>query len=98
MGQDLLSGTFEIVLLVLSIVLFLLWFFLPFAVFGIKGKLDEIIQQNNQLLSFLENLNTDTATISEKSTNKEKGVNNLSADTGPPNLVAGRFHQKQHPR
>ena len=71
MGQDLLSGTFEIVLLVLSIVLFLLWFFLPFAVFGIKGKLDEIIQQNNQLLSFLENLNTDTATISEKSTDQE---------------------------
>ena len=98
MGQDLLSGTFEIVLIVLSIVLFLLWFFLPFAVFGIKGKLDEIIQQNNQLLSFLENLNTDTATISEKSTNEEKGVNNLSADTTPPNLVAGRFRQRQHPR
>ena len=98
MGQDLLSGTFGMVLLVFAIVLFLLWFFLPFAVFGIKGRLDEIIQQNNQLLSFLENLNTDTATISEKATNKEKGVNNLSVDTAPPNLVAGRFHQKQHPR
>ena len=96
MGQDLLSGTFEIVLIVFSIVLFLLWFFLPFAVFGIKGKLDEIIQQNNQLLSFLENLNTDTATISEKPTNEEKGVNNLSADTPSPNLVAGRFRQRQH--
>ena len=57
MQQDMLSGTFGIVIIIFLFVLFLLWFLLPFAVFGIKGRLDQLIEQNKQLISLLKNTN-----------------------------------------
>ncbi len=48
-------GTFSIVIIIFLFVLFVLWFLLPFAVFGIKGRLDQLIQQNKQLISLLQN-------------------------------------------
>ena len=63
MEQDLLSGFdllwsgfgFSIIIFVVVffILWFILWFLLPFAVFGVKERLDKLIQQNDQLISLL---------------------------------------------
>jgi hypothetical protein len=38
------TGTFGIILIIFLIILGILWFILPFAVFGIKRKLDTMIK------------------------------------------------------
>ena len=60
MDPDLLSGTFGIVIILFLTVLVILWFLLPFAVFGIKGRLDQIIDQNKQLITLLDKGNNDS--------------------------------------
>lgn len=71
MQQDILTGTFGIVIVVFTIVLFLLWFLLPFAVFGIKGRLDQLIEQNKQLISIFQNKNIEPAPNNEGDTTHE---------------------------
>ena len=71
MQQDMLSGTFGTVIIIFLMVLFLLWFFLPFAVFGIKGRLDQLIQQNKQLISLLQNNNIAPVVSNEDAPEKE---------------------------
>lgn len=85
MQQDILSGTFGIVIIVFSIILFLLWFLLPFAVFGIKGRLDQLIQQNKQLISLLQSDNIETTAISEGAFSKETKVE--PTITQPPQVL-----------
>jgi hypothetical protein len=70
MEQYILSSTFGIVIIFFLFVLFLLWFLLPFAVFGIKGKLDQLIQQNKQLISLLQNKDIEPVANSEDDKNK----------------------------
>jgi len=73
MDQNILAGTFGTVIIIFSIVLFLLWFLLPFAVFGVKGKLDKLIEQNEQLISLLQRANIENIAGTENSTsNKTK--------------------------
>ena len=60
MDPDLLSGTLGIVIILFLTVLVILWFLLPFAVFGIKGRLDQIIDQNKQLITLLDKGNNDS--------------------------------------
>lgn len=52
----LFSGIFGIVIFLFLLVLAILWFILPFAIFGIKPKLDMILQEldkTNTLLAAL---------------------------------------------
>ena len=46
-------GLLMLALIGFLIVLAVLWFLLPFAVFGIKDRLDTLIRQNRQLLERL---------------------------------------------
>ena len=74
MDQNVLAGTFGTVIIIFSIVLFLLWFLLPFAVFGVKGKLDKLIEQNEQLISLLKNTNIQPIIGNESSTSYKTKV------------------------
>ncbi|MPQ76654.1 hypothetical protein [Hydrogenovibrio sp. JE_KL2] len=52
------SGFFGLIFFVFLLVAGILWFLMPFAVFGTKSKLEELIQaqaQTNQLLSNMHN-------------------------------------------
>jgi hypothetical protein len=96
MQQDILSGTFGIVIIVFLIVLFLLWFFLPFAVFGIKGRLDQLIQQNKQVISLLQNNKIEPVASSEGTPNK--GIKVEPTITQPPqvyNTATGKIESEQ---
>ena len=53
-------GAFGFVIIIFLAVLAMLWFFLPFAVFGTKDKLDQLIKQNNELITLLKNSNIKT--------------------------------------
>ena len=69
--MDLLSGTFGTVIFIFLSALFLLWFLLPFAVFGVKGKLDQLIEQNKRLIELYEKNNFKTGCDSKTSTPKD---------------------------
>ncbi|WP_024851904.1 hypothetical protein [Hydrogenovibrio kuenenii] len=52
------SGLFGLIFFIFLLVAGILWFLMPFAVFGTKSKLDELIQsqiQTNQLLHQVQN-------------------------------------------
>jgi len=54
--NDILSGGFGIMITLFLFILGILWFMLPFAVFGTKDKLNELIQETkktNEQLSAL---------------------------------------------
>ena len=53
--EQTLGGMYILVVLFL-IVLAILWFILPFAIFGTKGKLDELIRETRRTNSQLEKL------------------------------------------
>lgn len=95
MQQDMLSGTFGIVVIIFSIVLFLLWFFLPFAVFGIKGRLDQLIQQNKQLISLLQNNNLEPVVSNEDNPNKKTKIEpTLKQPSQVYNSATGKMEPK----
>lgn len=58
MNTDIFSSTVGIVIFVFVTLLVTLWTLLPFAVFGVKAKLDDQINQNNQIISLLKSINT----------------------------------------
>lgn len=74
MEQDLLAGAFGTVILIFLIVLAILWSLLPFAVFGTKGRLDQLIQQNKQLITLLQNSNIETVDIGDIKNIEETNV------------------------
>ena len=45
-----ISGTFGLFIILISIIVLILWTFLPFAIFGIKPLLQEIINHQKQLI------------------------------------------------
>lgn len=49
-----IPDTIITVAIIFLVVLCILWFLLPFAVFGIKDKLDILIQQNKKLIEHIE--------------------------------------------
>lgn len=52
--QMLTSGVGIVILIFISSVLSVLWFLLPFAVFGIKRRLDRMIAQNDEIIILLQ--------------------------------------------
>ena len=66
MDQNLLSGTLGTIILIVALVATILWFFLPFAVFGIKGRIDELIQINKKTSALLESINTELVDLRER--------------------------------
>jgi len=59
------GSTFGLIFMAFVLVLLILWTLLPFAIFGIKGKLDEMISLNRDIHDELKKLNTDVSSISE---------------------------------
>jgi hypothetical protein len=51
------GGVLVVVVAVFCLVLAILWILLPFAVFGIKSKMDKLILQNYKTNALLETLN-----------------------------------------
>lgn len=49
-----LTSGVGIVILIFIIALSILWFLLPFAVFGIKRRLDRMIAQNDEIIILLQ--------------------------------------------
>jgi len=49
-----LTGGLGVVIIIFIVVLAILWFLLPFAVFGIKRRLDLMIDQNNEIITLLQ--------------------------------------------
>jgi len=45
---DALTGTFGMVVMLFLLIAAVLWFLLPFAVFGTKARMDELIQINKK--------------------------------------------------
>ena len=71
MDPNILSGTLGIVIVVFLVVLFIPWLLLPFAVFGIKGRLDKIIDQNKQIITLLDKGNDEPVlSIKENATKR----------------------------
>ena len=79
MDPHILSGTLGIVIIVFIVILFILWFLLPFAVFGIKGRLDKIIDQNKQIITLLNN-SSDEPVLS----NNENATKRIEPTIHPP--------------
>ena len=54
MEPQMLTSGIGIVIIIFIIVLSILWFLLPFAVFGIKRRLDKMIEQNDEVITLLQ--------------------------------------------
>lgn len=64
-----LGGVFSLVVLLFLIVLALLWFLLPFAVFGIKDRLDTMIRHQRYLMDLLERSEVSHPVVNEAAAN-----------------------------
>lgn len=53
-------GSFGLIVIIFLIVLAILWFLLPFAVFGIKTRIDESNQLSKEILIELKYLNAES--------------------------------------
>lgn len=78
MGQELFSGTLGIVIMLVVFLAAILWFFLPFAVFGTKARIDELIQINKKTSVLLESINVEITQL-RKESNLQKNI-----DDKPP--------------
>lgn len=76
------SSTLGLVILVFALVLLILWTLLPFAIFGIKGKLDELISINRKIHQQLSTLSSD---LSEPS--GEQDVPDMGTEDVPPEEI-----------
>jgi hypothetical protein len=82
--QSIFSGTVGIIILVFVVVLVILWTLLPFAVFGIKGKLDQLIDSNREIRDQLARLNSGVSSLSEPATTPENSEEHLDFEVEPP--------------
>lgn len=78
MGQELFSGTLGIVIMLVVFIAVILWFFLPFAIFGTKARIDELIQINKKTSVLLESINVEITQL-RKESNLQKNI-----DDKPP--------------
>lgn len=53
--EESITGTY-LIIAILALVLAVLWILLPFAVFGIKGRLDQMLVQSKKISHQLEQL------------------------------------------
>ena len=72
--QSLFGGTFGIVIIVFVIILVVLWTLLPFAIFGIKGRLDALIGLNRDIFAELKKLNDELSAVTEEQSESEAEV------------------------
>ena len=72
MNPEVLTGGVGIVIILFIVILSILWFFLPFAVFGIKKRLDRMVEQNSEIITLLQMRNTKSETSS--SSNKTEKI------------------------
>ncbi len=63
--QSLFSNTFGIIVIVFAVILLILWTLLPFAIFGIKGRLDALIGLNRDIHAELRKLNEDLSAATD---------------------------------
>jgi len=62
-------GGFYTLFMLFVVVLAILWFLLPFAVFGIKDKLNDIIDETKNTNTELEKLRADIASLAQIKSN-----------------------------
>ena len=77
MNPEMLTSGVGIVIILFIIVLSILWFLLPFAVFGIKRRLDRMVEQNNEIITLLQMRSTksETSRPSNKNERIEPTIN-----------------------
>lgn len=63
---EILGGGFGVIVMLFLFVLAVLWFVLPFAIFGTKDKLSELIHESQQTNKQLAALREDIAAIKSK--------------------------------
>jgi len=66
-----LSGTFGFMIMFFLLVAAVLWFLLPFAIFGTKAKMDELIQINKRANVILEAVYEELHAIRKDSLSKK---------------------------
>ncbi|MDH5517412.1 MAG: hypothetical protein OEY36_06295 [Gammaproteobacteria bacterium] len=79
MGQ-MLGGGFGLVVILFLFILAILWFLLPFAIFGTKDKLTELIQESQKTNEQLAALRDQLASISDKDISREKNPVDLGEE------------------
>jgi len=77
MEPEMLTSGVGIVIIIFIIVLSILWFLLPFAVFGIKRRLDKMIEQNDEVIALLQlrNSKSENSRPSNKNERIEPTIN-----------------------
>jgi len=80
MEQNLFSGTLGLIIMAIMLVAAILWFFLPFAVFGTKPKIDELIQINKKTSALLESINAEIIELREATNSQNKPLSNSSVN------------------
>ena len=65
-------GTFLIVIGALAMITMTLWIFLPFAIFGVKGLLTNILDEQRRTTAAVNSLRSDFRTVAEKALGEPK--------------------------
>lgn len=65
MGSGMFSGVIGFLFFIFLLFAAILWFLLPFAVFGTKGRLDQLIQTQQQTNRLLEQMQAESAALRE---------------------------------
>ena len=61
--QDPLAGTVGIVVILFLVILAILWFVLPFAIFGTKARLDQANVHNQAMQKYLHSIDAELSQI-----------------------------------
>lgn len=69
---EILGGGFGMVMTIFLFILAVLWFLLPFAIFGTKDKLSELIHESQRINEQLAALRDQLVTISGRDISKEE--------------------------
>ena len=75
-------GTFFLILGLLAMITMTLWIFLPFAVFGIKGLLTNILDEQRRTTAAINSLRSDFRTAADKALGEPK----RTREVGPAHL------------
>ena len=73
--EGLFAGTFGLILIIFLVVAAVLWFLLPFAIFGIKTRLDTMIENSDRTIALIESLNQEIRDLRLNNV-KDLGSNN----------------------
>ena len=82
--MEVFSGTLGVVVFVFLIVLAILWFLLPFAIFGTKDKLSELIELQKETLQTLK----ETQAVSQQTGDGNVDLNVKTITNAPNRMVS----------